>query len=210
MGLTYSLANFLFGFLFRQVYKLEVLGDGPKKYPGGAIIAANHASFYDPPLIGVASMPEEVHFLARNTLFKPFFGWLISNCNAHPVKVASAFNISAMKMLCKIVNSGKKVVIFPEGERTWTGDFSPPKNGVAVVMMRTKCPVIPMYLHGTYDAYPRGRSVPKLKGKMYCVFGKPIRYEEFEHLDRKAAYTAISERIMYDIKELKKCISETN
>ena len=202
MKFIYSLTDVVSRALFRLCYKLEVYGNDPSKCPGGAIIASNHASFYDPPILGVA-WPERIHFLARQTLFKnPVFGWLIRNCNAHPVNQESSVNMSAIRMLCHLVTTGKKVVVFPEGERTWDGNFCPPKHGVAMVVNRTKCPVIPAYIHGVYDVWPRRKAFPKLVGKITCSFGDPILYEEFEHLDRKEIRKAISERIMSEIKLL--------
>ena len=81
--LLYKLVTFVVFWLFRILYRHKIYGTH-NFYPGAAILAGNHVSFLDPPLLSI-STPQEVHFLARQTLFnKPLFGTLIRNLNAHP------------------------------------------------------------------------------------------------------------------------------
>lgn len=200
--LIYRIPRFLFKMMFKWLYRLTVYGNDVSKCPEGAIIASNHASYFDPPLLG-ACWPEEVHYLARNSLFSnSFFGDLLRRVNAHPV-VQQGINKTVLKYICQLIKSGKKVVIFPEGSRTFDGEMSAAKPGVATVAMMAKCPIIPAYVHGMYEVWPRQKKIPRLRGKIACIFGKPIYYEEYQHLDRKAAQHAISVRIMEDIAALR-------
>jgi 1-acyl-sn-glycerol-3-phosphate acyltransferase len=142
---------------FSLFYRLSVYGiDNP--YHGKAIIAPNHASFFDPPLIG-ATWPEEVHFLARASLFRSWIlRVIIKNLNAHPVH-GTAQDIESFRLICQLLSEGNKVVIFPEGERTVTGSLMPIKSGTAMLALRMQCPIIPVYLKGTYEAWPRHKRV---------------------------------------------------
>jgi len=201
MTLFFWMSTRLFRFFFRVFYSLRVYGvDNITR--GGAIIAPNHASFFDPPII-CAAWPEETHYLARKSLFdKPLLRGLISRLNAHPV-TGTAQDLNSIKVICELLNQHQKVVIFPEGERSDDGELTEIKTGIAMLAMRCHCPIIPAYIHGTYDVWPKQRRWPKLRGKIACVFGKPIFPDEFSSLTKKEAQIALAARVFDDIQALK-------
>ncbi len=168
---------------FNLFYRLSVYGS-KTPYQGKAIIAPNHASFLDPPVIG-ATWPEEVHFLARASLFR-YGGWksILKNLNAHPVH-GTAQDIESFRLICLLLSEGKKVVIFPEGERTLTGSLMPIKSGAAMLALRMECPIIPVYLKGTYKAWPRHKLWPCFGSSIACVYGQPIFPEDFPKMGKK-------------------------
>lgn len=168
--------------------------------PGGGIIAANHSSFLDPPMVGI-SYPGEVYFLARETLFKfrPF-GWLIRQLNTYPLKRGKG-NATIFKFATDLILNQKKVVLFPEGKRTRDGTFQKGKEGVSILVMRTGCMVIPTYIHGSYDIWNWSRKFPKLSGRSACVFGKPL-YFQIGNEGKKEAQEKIAEEIMGAIQRL--------
>lgn len=162
---------FLKGF-FSLFYRHKVYGQAhiPK---GSALIAANHASFYDPPLIAV-SFPEEVHFLARATLFSHVgLAWLIRHLNALPLTMEQG-DATAFKQTLHWLHEGKKVAIFPEGERTETGEMQPLKAGFSKLALKADCPIIPLYIVGAYAIWPKGKRFPRWRGKTACVIGSPL------------------------------------
>ena len=170
--------------------------------PGGAIIASNHFSFLDPPLIGV-SCPDKIYFLARDSLFRfRAFGWLLRQLKTHPVRRGKG-NINAFKMAMELVQSGKKVVIFPEGKRSPDGTLQPAQLGVGMLVHRTQCRVVPVYIHGTYEAWSAHRKFPKVTGRTVCIFGSPIEYSETPREDKKEAQAAIADQIMERIAALR-------
>lgn len=176
---------------------------GKKHFPkGGGIIASNHSSFLDPPLIGI-SCPEKIHFLGRETLFhSPFFAWLIRKLNTHPVRRGKG-NINAFKTAMEIVLGGEKVVIFPEGGRSKDGTLHPGQLGVGMLVQRTRCQVIPVYTYGTYNIWSAKRGFPKLFGKTACVFGTPLNFANLEEGgDKKEVQAYIVEEIMKKIAQL--------
>ncbi len=176
---------------------------GKKNIPkGGGMIAPNHSSFLDPPLVGV-SCPGKVLFLARESLFHPrAFAWLLWQLNTHPVSKGKG-NISTLKTALEIIQSGEKVVIFPEGKRSMDGQLQAGQLGVGMLVQKAHCRVIPVYVHGTFDAWNSNRKYPKLKGKTACIFGKPIEFASSSSEDRKEAQAEIVHEIMKKIGELR-------
>ncbi len=169
---------------------------------GSGIIAPNHISFLDPPIIAV-SWPEEIAFLARKSLFqKPILGSLISNLNAYPVS-GSHNDRSSIKIITSLIQNGKKVVIFPEGYRSADGHLTEMKSGIAMIALRTQCPIIPAYIEGSYDIWSRHQRFPKLWGKTVCVFGSSIDTQRYNHLAKKEAQEVIADQVRDSIEALK-------
>lgn len=200
-NLLYKVILFLVFWFFKIVYRNKIYG-AENFYPGAAILAANHASFYDPPLLSI-STPYEVHFLARKTLFDPFlFGSLIRKLNAHPVS-GKAQDVAVFKTIVRLMKEGKKVIIFPEGKRTRDGSLQPIKPGIAMLISRTKAAVIPCYLHGTFSIWPSHKKLPKLFGKTACVFGSPLHFVADPEKDPKDQQEEFSKAVEDAILKLK-------
>lgn len=191
---------------FRLFYRFSIYGIN-SSYQGKAILAPNHASFLDPPVIA-AAWPEEVHFLARSSLFrKRAWGWLISKLNAHPVR-GSAQNVESFRMIYQLLNEGKQVVIFPEGERSATGQLQAIKSGVAMLGLRMQCPIIPVYIKGTFEAWPRHSRWPKFGSPIVCVFGQPIFPDASEGKHKKQMQDDISKQLQKKLEELSLWLEE--
>jgi 1-acyl-sn-glycerol-3-phosphate acyltransferase len=206
MSLFYWITRSLFKLLFFICYRHRVIGleNVPK---GAAIIAPNHVSFYDPPLVAV-SMPEEVYFLAKEALFKSrVLGFFLRSLNTYPVR-GSASDLASFKILCQLLNEGKKVTVFPEGVRSKSGELLPLQQGVAMLAMRCQCPIVPTYIKGAYEVYPRFRKFPRLWGRTVCIFGKPLYPQEYAHLDKKGAQQAMTRDLGEELKELGKSRAE--
>lgn len=190
---------------FKLFYRHKVYGL-ENFVSGCGIIAANHVSFYDPPLIAVSS-PEEIHFLARKTLFDhQIFGAFIQKLNAHPVS-GGAGDASVLRMILKLLKKGNKVLLFPEGTRR-EGELGEIREGLGLLAYKSGCPIIPAYIFGADTAWPRSRKFPKLWGRTAVVFGKPIDPAAFSHLERREAQRAIAAAFAAAINELSaQCIS---
>ncbi len=201
MGLLYRLTVTVLRGCFHTFYRYRVYGVH-SPYKGCAILAPNHASFLDPPLIG-AAWPEEVHFLARASLFDyKVSRWLLPRLNAHPLQEA-AQDIQSFRTLCQLLSEGKKVVIFPEGARTSTGDLQPIKPGVAMLALRMQCPIIPVYLHGTFEAWPRHSKWPKLGPSLTCIFGKPIKVSSTKNKNKRQLQEELTRHLQQSLENLR-------
>lgn len=192
----HSMGLFFLVFYRHKVYGLE------NYTKGGAIIAGNHTSFYDPPLVSI-SCPEEIHFLARKTLFRnSLFGWFIRSLNSHPVGGAGS-DVASFRTVLKLLVEGKKVLLFPEGTRNKDG-LGQMQGGLGLLSIKSGCPIIPVYIRGADKVFGRGRKFPKLWGKTSVTFCKPIDPKSFAGLEKKQAIKQIAQTFA---SEMKRCAS---
>ena len=169
---------------------------------GSAVIAANHASFFDPPIIS-AACPEEVHFLAREPLFRvPVLGRIIRVLNSHPVS-RDASDAHTFRVLIQLIHEGRKVILFPEGSRSLDGELKPLEKGLSFLVYKARCSILPVYIDGAFKAWKRGLILPRPFGRIRCVFGSPIEWVEFEGMDKKEAMERITQRTERAIVSLK-------
>lgn len=182
-------------------YRLKIYGL-EHFYPRGAILAANHTSFFDPPIVSI-SWPEVVHFLARKTLFRNrLFGGFIKRLNTHPVS-GEPGDIQVMKTICSLLEEGYKVVLFPEGTRSPTGELQPPKPGIGLLVSRSKSAIIPVYIQGAYEVWGRDQKLPRLFGKIKIVFGSVITWDSVAGMDKKEAQLLLTQRLEAAWRDLK-------
>ena len=200
MSPLYFVVISLARFVFRVFYRMKVYGS-LDRLKGGAILAPNHVSFLDPPIVAAASVGS-VHFLARETLFRSFFGRLIRALNAHPVKGHTG-SVGAIKMVCTLLREGRRIIIFPEGSRNRENRLAEFKSGIGMLLSRSETAVVPVYIHGTFDIWPRGRKYPRLFGKTAVVFGSPILWKEYASEDKKRAREMITNRLAESIEKLR-------
>ena len=116
---------FIAFFSYRVVGREKLITDGP------VILASNHESFLDPPLVGVVH-DEEVYYLARKTLFTGFGAWLYPRLNSIPVDQERP-DMTSLKTVIKVLKQGEKIVIFPEGSRTLDGKIGKGEPGTGPV-----------------------------------------------------------------------------
>lgn len=181
-------------FNYKVIGAENVIEDGP------AIIAPNHASFLDPPLAGIACQ-RAIHFLARKTLLDwPIMGPLMPEWNVIPVDPKNAER-SALMGIIRVIRSGGAALIFPEGTRSKDGNLQPARAGIGMIVAKTRAPVVPMRIFGSYEAFPRDRKTPQ-RTPITVVVGKPLYFADGES-DGRDAYQKISDRIMDAIADLK-------
>jgi 1-acyl-sn-glycerol-3-phosphate acyltransferase len=203
MKVFYRITSFGLQIFFHLFYRFSIYGiDSP--YQGKAIFAPNHTSFLDPPLIG-AAWPEEIHFLAKAPLFRnKFWGKILTHLNAHPVH-GTVQDIESFRLICQLLKQGKKVVIFPEGERSSTGQLQPIKSGISMLALRMQCPIIPVYIGGTFEAWPKHSFLPKFGSSIICVFGKPIFPHFPEGMNKKQMQEQLTQQVQQELQALSCC-----
>lgn len=209
---SHSLYKFLQVFLYalyRSFFRFEFHGSDQvpdESDKRGVILAPNHASFLDPPILGI-SLKRHITYLAKEYLFKAFLvGWTLRNIGALPVKSESGADFRSLRQLLRILKEGSCAVVFPEGTRTQDGEFRTPESGVGFLAAKSKAWVVPVYIDGTFAAFPRGAKIFKCH-RVKVFYGKPfVPAEDSALMAREDVYQAISERIMTELKDLKKNI----
>ncbi len=201
-GLKEKVIYYLFKILFTVFYKIlfcsEVKGEHNIPESGGVIIASNHLSYLDPPLIGI-SMKRQTYFMSKESLFKnPLIGWFVRSFSI-PVDRESP-KPSTIKNAVKLLKNGKVLVLFPEGGRSKDGDIGGGKRGVAVIAAMSKAPVVPALIEGTDRALPKGAKFIR-PSKVRITFGPPLEIKTDE--STRDYQHRLTEEIMERIRQLK-------
>jgi len=145
---------------------------------GPILIACNHQSFLDPPIVGCRVTRRQLDFVARRGLFKGPGAWLLPRIHAFPIDEDGG-DAAAIRETLRRLALGRAVVIFPEGTRSPDGAMRPYKRGIALLIKRARCPVLPAAVEGAFDVWPRGARVPRLLGpRLASAYGAPIPHEE--------------------------------
>ena len=198
----YALAREIVSLIFHIYFKIIVLGrENIPKQKGSYIIASNHVSNNDPPMVGIV-FKGKYTFMAKEELFRinPLFTWLIKKLGAFPVKRGSK-DSAAIDNALESLNNGRIFVIFPEGTRSKDGELGKPKSGVTLVAARAKVPVVPVFVK-----YGKKRF---LRRQVLVSIGEPIPKESFDvDLTDKRQIRSISELIMSRIAQLKESAPE--
>ena len=184
--------------LFRKLLRIRVYG-AENIPPGGPfIVASNHRSHLDPPVLNSA-FPEPLVFLAKEELFKPPLGWFIRHMRAVPIKRGSG-DVDTLEMTLDLLHRGCHIAIFPEGTRAKPGEFLRPKPGVGLLAVKSGAPVVPVLIEGTDRVFPKGEKFPKPGHPIDVRIGKPKVYRAYE--DNLKGYRKASLDIMEEIKKL--------
>ncbi len=195
--LFYKIDQLLVRGLFRALYNLKVIGKENIPQTGPFILASNHQSWFDPPILG-SSCPREIFFAAKKELFdKPILGALVRYHNSIPVK-RTGFDRKLLFLMGKALENGYGVAIFPEGTRFLDGRLRPPKPGVGIIALKSLAPVIPTYVMGSANLRKQ-----ILKRGLTIRFGSPFKLDpkKYEELDEKTAYREASKVVMRKIAE---------
>ncbi len=170
---------------------------------GAFLIAANHASHLDPPLIG-SHVPRQMCFFARKTLWSGrAASWWLDTVGTIPVDRDGGQDVGALKRVLRALADGKVMILFPEGTRSRDGRLQPPKPGVGFIVCKTRVPVVPARIFGSFEAFGKGMKLPRLGSPVRVVFGKPIPPSVYDDPSAgKERYQRASERIMTEIARL--------
>lgn len=179
----------------RMFFRLRVLHRERMINHGPVILASNHQSYLDPPLVGSVA-DRAIFFLARKTLLHGgFFGWLLPKLNVIPVDQEGG-DRSALKALIRILKAGEGTLVFPEGERTLDGQLRPALPGLGFVIAKTLAPVVPMRIFGAREAWPRGSARVRFC-RITVVVGEPIHFTAADlQPPGKDVYQRLSQRVM--------------
>jgi 1-acyl-sn-glycerol-3-phosphate acyltransferase len=192
----YATARVLVTTAFRILWRFRVRGVENVPSDGGVIIAANHISYFDPPVLGCAA-PRQLIFMAKSELFEiPLFGRLISALGAYPIERGKG-DVAAIRRSVALLREGRAIAMFPEGTRNFGGK-SGVQAGVVLLASLTGVPIVPAYISGT-EAVGRLRPIT-------VTFGAPYRIERTEKASRDEL-AKMAEEVMERIRTLKEPIA---
>lgn len=176
MNLSYRLGWLGFRALFAIYFRCRAAGVEHVPRTGPVILASNHLSFLDPPLVG-SCLPRGINYLARDTLFRfPGIGALLRSWSAVPVD-RDGGGAAGLKAILDRLLAGGAIILFPEGTRSRTGELQPARSGVGLAILKSQAPVIPVRVFGTFEAYGRHRKIP-LPKPVSVVYGPPIDFSD--------------------------------
>lgn len=183
-------------FLFLSAYGMWVEGLEHIPPEGGCIVASNHESLLDPPVLGSAIPHRQVYFMAKKELFDvPVLGRLLIAFGTFAVERGSA-DRRAMDQAIRLLDEGRVLGIFPEGTRSSDGSLKKGRTGAALLALRAGVPVVPAGVFHTQQAMRR-KLIPG--GRAFGVrFGPPIPVER-EAEPGKARLFEVRDQIMAGI-----------
>lgn len=164
--------------LFRLLFHWRV--SGLENVPqGGAIIAPNHQSIWDIPLVALALAGRRTYFMAKSELFRnPIFARIIRTLLAFPVR-RGAPDRAAIRYAIEILKQGELLTIFPEGTRSKTGELKEAEAGLSLIAARAQVPIVPVGIKGTRQMFSREKFLPTVE----IHFGEPINVQTAESVD---------------------------
>jgi len=171
---------------------------------GPAIVASNHISLVDPPVVG-ASIDREMYFLGKKELFESWFlGPVIRSYNCIPVNRARP-DRAALRRIAEILRDGQAVLLFPEGTRGPGDELLPGKPGVGKLAIEAQVPIVPAFISGSnhlWQTFLRKR-------RLSVSFGAPIEQSWIASLGHdKTAYRQLAQEVMSRIESLRGTASE--
>jgi 1-acyl-sn-glycerol-3-phosphate acyltransferase len=176
MNPVYYLGWLFFRMAFRFYFGWRVYN--PERVPltGPVILASNHASILDPPLVG-APVRRAINYLARESLFRfPVVGWVLRSWNSVPVD-RDGGGASGLRAILDRLLAGGAIILFPEGTRTTNGRLQAARSGIGLTVIKSAAPVIPVRVFGTFEAYNREMPWPKPR-RVAVKYGLPMVFGE--------------------------------
>ena len=207
MNLSYRIAWVGFRAVYATYFRWRVFN--PERVPrtGPVILAANHASFIDPPLVG-SGLTRDINYLARESLFRfPVVGAILRSWNAVPVD-RDGGGAKGLKIILGRLLAGGGIILFPEGTRTKDGNLQPARSGIGLTVITSAAPVVPVRVFGTFAAYGRNHKFPHPK-KVAVKYGAPMNFEKLRAEAKvcsksrlKEIYHEVADEIMAAIAKL--------
>ena len=123
--------------VFTVYFRWRVFNAERVPQTGGVILASNHASFLDPPLVG-SGLNRGINYLARESLFRfPGIGALLRSWNAVPVD-RDGGGATGLKAILDRLLAGGGIILFPEGTRTRDGKLQPARSGIGLIVIKSQ------------------------------------------------------------------------
>jgi len=178
ISITYRIAQVL-SFLYLKIFhrlEIEGLDNVPKE--GAFILASNHASFIDPPALG-CRVNRNLHYFAKDSLFVGPLGYLIRKLNSIPVN-RGQLDLKTLRSTISVHKNGSPLLVFPEGTRSQNGQLGTAKKGIGLLVSKTQCDILPVFLSGSSEILGKGMVFPRLGRKLKIKYGNLIQFDFLE------------------------------
>jgi len=210
MNLSYFIGWALFRLMYATYFRWRVFH--PERVPleGPVILASNHLSFLDPPLVG-SGVHRGINYMARKTLFRyPGIGALLRSWNAVPVD-RDGGSAAGLKEILDRLKRGGAIIMFPEGTRSLTGELQPARSGIGLAIIKSSAPVVPVRVFGTFEAYGKGVKFPR-PHRVQVKYGEAMEFavlraeaKECSKDRLKQIYQQVADELMGTIAKLHPC-----
>ena len=207
MNPSYFVGWSMFRIIFATYFRWRVCNPEHVPLTGPVILASNHASFLDPPLIG-SSLRRDINYLARESLFRfPIMGSVLRSWKVVPVD-RDGGGARGLKAILDRLLAGGAIILFPEGTRTTDGKLQKARSGIGLTVIKSTAPVIPVRVFGTFEAHGRHLTIPRPR-RVVVKYGQPLDFAKFRAEAKtcskqrlKEIYQATADEIMAAITRL--------
>lgn len=190
---VYGIIRRIFNVVTYVIIGMEVYGEENIPVQAPFILASNHASNFDPPLVGTAMRHHLIHFMAKEELFRnPIMGWFLRYVQTFPVH-RGRIDRKAVVEAIRVLKNGGVLGIFPEGKRCMSGKLLPFHEGMAAIAVKTGVPILPTAVIGSRD-------LPRKHGPVRVVFG-PLIIPEPGRIE-KEDINALNDRVKQAISDM--------
>ena len=180
--LVYSATRLFMGCMLKGFNRARVEGLEHLPSEGPVVLAANHLSLLDIPLIAMSTR-RHVSFVARSSLARSRpMAFLLQQCGAVLVE-RGAPDRRALTEMIDHLGAGDALAVFPEGTRSTDGHIGPFLAGALVAARRARAPIVPIGIQGTFEVWPRGARLPRPR-RVSLRFGPSIGSREPQALER--------------------------
>ena len=178
----------------RVYHRLHVRAPPRLPRDGAAILVSNHTSGLDPLLIQAVCPRLIVWMVAQEYVELPALSGIFRMIEAIPVG-RDGRDMAATRQALRALSDGRILGVFPEGRIERTRELLPFQTGVALMALKTRLPIHPVYVDGTQRGQPMGRAFLH-RQQAVVTFGRPLRlHEEFSAKDLDGATFALKEAV---------------
>lgn len=202
--ITRSLTSFMTYIMAKLYFRLKVIERGNIPADKSFIIAGNHGSLLDFPMI-FASLPNRMTRNVAAPAAKDFFFenrfiafMLQAAYRAFPLERYGNF-IEGLKVCARIIKMGRSIILFPEGGRSSGGELMNFKPGIAMLAFELNVPILPAYITGAFKALPKGARFPRPR-KITVTFGDPIDPKDYAEFKGKKSNYDIYQMITTEVR----------
>jgi 1-acyl-sn-glycerol-3-phosphate acyltransferase len=175
MTVCYAIGWHFFRLYFSMYHRFRVFNVERVPLQGPVILASNHASYIDPPLVG-AGVRRQISYLARDSIFRvPVLASILRSWKVVPVDRDGGTG-RGLKAILDRLACGGAVILFPEGTRSRHGELNPARSGVGLAVIKSAAPVVPARVFGTYQAFGAQMLLPRPR-PLAVKYGRPLFFE---------------------------------